>query len=444
MDIIIKGGQLLLSLSILIILHELGHFIPARLFKIRVEKFYLFFDPWFSLVKKKVGDTVYGIGWLPLGGYVKIAGMIDESMDKEQMKKPPQPWEFRSKPAWQRLIVMVGGVTVNVIVAFIIYAMVLFTYGQDILPNDAVKDGIAITEEAERAGFENGDKIISVDGKVYDDFSRLPMEILFANNAVQVERGGEVIDVKIDDNDIKELIATGGLFMTVRVPFDIDTVVKGFPAEKAGLLKGDRIVAVNDIATPFSDQVSKEVRKHKGETISVTVLRDNLEKTLAVSVLDTGKHAGGIGISKNRRLRDYVEIEHVSYSFGASIPAGVSLTFDKLNDYVRQFKIILNRKTGAYKQVGGFAAIANAFPSEWIWEDFWRFTAFLSVMLAFLNILPIPALDGGHVMFVLYEMISGRKPPEKFMEVAQIIGFFLLMALILLANGNDILKAFSN
>lgn len=444
MDILIKGGQLILSLSILIILHELGHFIPARLFKTRVEKFYLFFDPWFSLVKKKVGDTVYGIGWLPLGGYVKIAGMIDESMDKEQMKKPPQPWEFRSKPAWQRLIIMIGGVTVNIIVAFIIYAMVLFAYGEDVLHNDAVKNGIAITEEAEAAGFQNGDKIISVDGKEVTDFSKIPMEVLFADNSVKVERGGEEVDIEIDDEDVKNLISTGGLFMTVRVPFDVDTVVPEMPAHKAGLLKGDRIIAINNVATPFADLVNDEIPKYTGETISLTVLRNDIEKTLAVSVLDTGKYAGSIGIRNNPRLRDYVEIEHVSYSFGSAIPAGVSMTFEKLKDYVRQFKIILNRKTGAYKQVGGFASIANAFSPEWVWEDFWRFTAFLSIMLAFLNILPIPALDGGHVMFVLYEMISGRKPPEKFMEIAQVIGFFLLMALILLANGNDILKAFSN
>lgn len=438
MDILIQASQFILSLSLLIILHELGHFIPAKLFKTRVEKFYLFFDPWFSLVKKKVGGTEYGIGWLPLGGYVKIAGMIDESMDKEQMKQDPQPWEFRSKPAWQRLIIMVGGVTVNVILAIIIYAGMMMYYGEEYLPNENVTYGITADSTAQSLGLRNGDKILEVDGKKIERFSEIPVEILLSDNGrVKFEREGKIDELIIADSQKKSLIKAQRSLVGLRVPYVVGDFTASSPAKEAGLEKGDSIVGLNGRPLYFFDQYLEAIPKNANKEVAINLIRDGEKKEIKVEVPESGK----IGVYA-MNPGHFFEFETKKYDFFAAIPAGINKSYSVLGDYIRQFKLILNPETGAASEVGGFIMIAKQFDTHWNWQKFWSFTAFLSIMLAFLNILPIPALDGGHVVFVLWEMISGRKPHEKVLEYAQIAGFIILMGLILLANGNDIFKLF--
>ncbi len=443
MDIVIKLSQFLLSLSLLIILHELGHFIPAKLFKTRVEKFYLFFDVKFSLFKKQIGETVYGIGWLPLGGYVKISGMIDESMDKEQMALPPQPWEFRSKPAWQRLIIMLGGVTVNFILAFIIYIGMAFVYGDTFVANADLKDGVLIENPVMlKTGFKTGDKILAIDGKKVENFdNELNMNIIMSKQ-VLIERNGQQKTINMPNDFVDQLSKhEKSPLVDMRVPF----AIKDVPAESANksLKAKDLIVTLNGQEAKYYDQVKAILNSNKGKTIPAVVLRDLKQTPISVSVSKDGKlgvMAGGLGIDSLEKL-GYYKVSTKHYGFLESIPVGLEKGKDQLVGYGKQLKMIFNPETKAYKQVGGFAAIFNIFPTSWSWETFWSITALLSIMLGVMNLLPIPALDGGHVMFLLYEIISGRKPSDKFLENAQMVGFVLLITLLLFANGNDIYKA---
>lgn len=436
MDILVKAAQFFLSLSILIVLHELGHYLPAKWFKTRVEKFYLFFNPWFSIWKKKIDETEYGIGWLPLGGYVKIAGMIDESMDKEQMKQPAQPWEFRSKPAWQRLIIMIGGVTVNIILGIMIYAATLWYWGEQYLPTSSVKHGIMVDSVGEWMGFRDGDRIISVNGKPVENFNQIPLEILLGGERVELDRDGQIVELEINATHIKSLINSPG-FLQPRIPYVVGWFVEGSAAQAAGIMEGDQIVAFNGQQLAFFDQYVDSIPTYKGQEVSLGVLRDGAEMTLSVSVPEEGK----IGVYP-KVAEGYFELSTTRYNMLQAIPAGWNKAVKTLKNYIRQFKVIFNPDTEAYKSVGGFLTIGSQFPSTWDWQFFWNFTAFLSIMLAFLNILPIPALDGGHVVFVLWEMITGRKPNEKVLEYAQIVGFVILVGLLLLANGNDLIKLF--
>ena len=440
-ETLIQAAQFFLSLSFLIVLHELGHFIPAKLFKTRVEKFYLFFDPYFSLFKKKIGGTEYGIGWLPLGGYVKISGMIDESMDTEHLNAEPQPWEFRSKPAWQRLIIMVGGVAVNVLLAMVIYAMILFTWGDDYLKTENVKYGIECSKFAKEIGFQNGDKILTIDGVYYENFADVYDAILISGaSEVQVDRNGQTIQIPIPSNIIEQLIEkkVQSGFMGVAWPYIAQKFEKGSIAEAAGVREGDRLIALNsEEAIYFSDYV-KRLPDLVGQEISLSVLR-GLD-TLHFDML-LGKN-GKIGVYYVPQ-KELITFDRNEYGFFESFPAGTSMAMDKLDSYVQQMKLILNPETGAWKGLGGFITIGKQFKPVWDWRSFWNFTAFLSIILAFMNILPIPALDGGHVMFLLGEIITGRKPSDKLLEYAQVAGFIILIGLLLLANGNDIIRLFN-
>lgn len=437
MEILIKASQLLMSLSILVVLHELGHFIPAKMFKTKVEKFYLFFDPWFSVLKKKIGDTEYGIGWLPLGGYVKISGMIDESLDKEQMKKPAEPWEFRAKPTWQRLIIMLGGVTVNFLLGIFIYSMTLYFYGDKYLPNSGVKDGVVCSDFAKDVGFKNGDKIVSVDGENIERFFDINQNMVLRDKAfsVIVEREGGRNEIFIGENFIKHWKNSGKklLFSPAHVG-----VVSGFSensnAERAGLLKDDVLFAVEGVKTKYLSDFKTEIQKHKNKTVKIDVLRSNILYSFPVEVSQKGL----IGIMTMSNLNFSVE----NYSFFSSFPAGYKLAMNKLGGYISQFALIFNSENDLAGELGGFGAIGSMFPSTWDWLSFWNLTAFLSLMLAFMNLLPIPALDGGHVLFLLYEMIVGKPAPEKVLEYAQTIGMILLLSLLVYANGNDIIKLF--
>lgn len=436
----IQALQFILSLSILIVLHEMGHFIPAKLFKTKVEKFYLFFDPWFSLFKIKRGETEYGIGWLPLGGYVKISGMIDESMDKEQLKQPAQPWEFRSKPAWQRLIIMVGGVTVNVILGVLIYSMVLFAWGEEYLPTKNLKYGIACDSLALQMGLKDGDKIIAVDNKEVESFNKIPLEIILNKaQSVQVERNGQKVDIAIKEDIISQLIKqqAESFFIEPRLPNVIDSVLTDKPAYKAGIIKGDKIIAVNGTATAYYNDVKKIVSENKNKSVDFIILRgaDTLKLT---SEVDEDNKVGFIGPFD---LKKYFEVKTREYGFFESFPAGMRKGGETFTSYIKQMKILFTVK-GAHKSLGGFISIGKAYGKTWDWQHFWVITALLSIVLAIMNILPIPALDGGHVMFLLYEVVTKRKPNEKVMEYAQYAGMILLLALLLYANGNDIIKNF--
>lgn len=443
MDIIIKLSQFLLSLSLLIILHELGHFIPAKLFKTRVEKFYLFFDVKYSLLKKKIGETEYGIGWLPLGGYVKISGMIDESMDKEQMALPPQPWEFRTKPAWQRLIIMLGGVTVNFILAFIIYIGMAFAYGDTYIAMEDFKDGLLIENPAMiNAGFKTGDKILAVDGtKIVKFDNDLNMEIAMGKE-ILIERNGaqQTIKMPIDFIDKNSKVEKTAL-VNIRVPFVVGALSE--ESKNTALKPKDILLSLNGQKMKYLDEAKTILDHNKGKTIPATILRDQKETQVQVIVNKEGMlgvQLGGLNDESLGKL-GYYKITRQSYTFLESIPVGLEKGKNKLVSYGNQLKVMFNPETKAYKQVGGFFAIFNIFPETWSWEVFWNITAILSIMLGVMNLLPIPALDGGHVMFLLYEIVSGKKPSDKFLENAQMVGFVLLITLLLFANGNDIYKA---
>ena len=438
--VLIKAAQLILSLSLLVIIHEFGHYLFARLFKTRVEKFYLFFDPWFSLFKVKKGDTEYGVGWLPLGGYVKISGMIDESMDKEAMKLPPQPHEFRSKKTWQRLLIMVGGVLMNFILAFIIYIGILYAWGEQYLPTANVKYGIEVDSVGRQIGLQNGDKILSVANEKVENFHKvIPTVILDKAPAIQVERDGQKVDVEISDDDLALLIKSRGV-LSFRIPFDykIAKLASSSPAKDAGLKAGDRIVGMNGLKYEYNDQFKATLKDSIGKQVTLNVLRDNQEMSFSLVIPSTGM----LGIQLEQDLEKIFEFKTIKYGLIESIPAGISRGLNEINDYLKQFKLIFSPKTKAYESLGGFIAIGNIFPGAWNWYSFWNMTAFLSIILGVMNLLPIPALDGGHVMFLLFEMITGRKPGDKFLEYAQIAGMVLLLSLVIFANGNDLFKLF--
>ena len=439
MEILIKIIQVLMSLSLLVAIHEFGHYIVARIFKIRVEKFYIFFDPWFSLFKWKRGETEYGIGWVPLGGYVKIAGMIDESMDLEQMKAPVQPYEFRAKPAWQRLMVMLAGVTMNVLLAMLIYTGIRYVYGESYLRNEDAKWGYTFSEAGERLGFRDGDKVISVDGEVLDGVNDLRNKLLLTEGGreVVVNRGGEQVSINISFDDLLQMRRNREYetLYELRFPFIIDSVAS-VSALAAGLKSGDEIVAFNGVDGVDAVQIVTELLPQiKGDTVALKVNRAGSEVELRVPVNAEGK----MGVVFRG---DLIKPHTREYGFFEAIPAGVKMAGQTIANYWEQLKLIFTPKTKMYEELGGFIAIGNIFPSEFDWLHFWTMTAFLSIMLAVLNVMPIPGLDGGHALFTLWEMITGRKPSEKFLEIMQYIGLMILLALLVYANGNDIYRLF--
>ena len=440
MDVLIKVIQFFMSLSLLVAIHEFGHFIVARIFKIRVEKFYIFFDPWFSLFKWKRGDTEYGVGWVPLGGYVKIAGMIDESMDLEQMKAPVQEWEFRAKPAWQRFCVMVAGVVMNILLAMFIYSGIRYVYGESYMANEDVQWGYEFNEAAERMGFRDGDKCISVDGEPLDDVNEMRSRLLLteSDRTVVVERAGEQVTFTIPFEQLLEMRRNRDyedMYM-IRMPFIIDSVASASAAQ-AGLKAGDEIVSCNDVEGVTAGMLTMDILpKHKGDTLSLGVKRAGERVMLRVPISDEGK----IGVMYRTNV---FQPRTRTFTFWQAIPAGITLAIDTIADYWEQLKLIFTPKTKMYEELGGFIAIGNIFPSEWNWMQFWSMTAFLSVILGVMNILPIPGLDGGHALFTLWEIITGRKPSDKFLEIMQYIGLAILLVLVVYANANDIIRLFS-
>lgn len=440
MDLLVTIGQLVLSLSILIVLHEFGHFLPARFFGTRVEKFYLFFDPYFSLFKKQIGETEYGIGWLPLGGYVKISGMIDESFDKEQMEAEPQPWEFRSKPAWQRLIIMLGGVTVNFILGFLIFAMTLFVWGEKYFPNDNITAGIYADSLGQDMGLVSGDKILYIgDNKVERFGDRQLLRDIAINNVreVTVQRGGSEKKIQIG-NEWADILTRrenkNARIFTARVPFAVAEVREG-PAEKAGLKVEDRIVSVNGVPTPYYDIYYEEVRGKKNTPLTLGVKSKGSETVRDVQL--TTNEDGLILVAAAPPAYFY-DTETIEYGFLESFPAGIDRGVQFIGDQLNAFGEIFKGNIAFKESIGGFGSIAGMFGTEWLWERFWIMTASLSLILAIMNLLPIPALDGGHVVFLLYEVITGNKPSDTFMERATMVGFVLVLALILTANGLDL------
>ncbi len=462
MEFWIKAAQLVLSLALLVTLHELGHFIPAILFKTRVEKFYLFFNPWLSLFRyKKVngekkyswfskksptewekdpGTTEWGLGWLPLGGYVKISGMIDESMDKEQMEKPAEPWEFRAKKPWQRLIIMIGGVTVNLLLGFIIYIGVVFCFGKELVKTEEIKHGLAIHPYLEKYNLSSGDNVLKIDGENVLHVNDINKAVLLHDAKKLTVKDGETGKTKtisFPENIGKELFLNGAYpsFALRNKSTTVDSVIVKTPAKKAGLKKGDRILKIAGNEIVYYDQILKSLYPNRGEEVSLLVLRKKDTLNLKSKVTEEGT----IGfMPKFSNYVDSAAIVKQEYSFGESIGVGISSGYNTLCDYIAQFKFLFTKKGAS--SMGGFAAIGNMFPPVWDWESFWLTTAFFSIILAFMNILPIPALDGGHVVFLIYEMITGKEAPKKVLEYAQMVGMVLLLSLVLYANFNDIYR----
>ncbi len=438
---LIKALQLILSLSILVLVHEFGHFLFARIFKVRVEKFYLFFDPWFSLFKfkPKNSDTEYGVGWLPLGGYCKISGMIDESMDKEQMKQPAQPYEFRSKTASQRLLIMIGGVVFNFILALFIYSMILFAWGETYRPMKDLKMGLSYSETVKEVGFQDGDILYKADGVLLDRYESDAIRKSVNAKTVTVLREGVETVIPIPEDMMQRLMRDKAFFAAAdRFPMVIMELEEGDkPARLAGLQPNDSIVSLNgQTVLTFMDAV-KVLDQNKGQEVEVGFYRNNEFNTVTLRTTAEGK----LGI-RAKLMNDIYPLSKKEFGFFESFPAGIQLGVNTLKGYVTDMKYVFT-KEGA-SSLGGFGTIGNMFPAKWDWRRFWEQTAFLSIILAFMNILPIPALDGGHVMFLLYEVIARRKPSDKFMEYAQITGMFILFALLIYANGNDILRLFTN
>lgn len=445
---LIRALQLVMSLSLLIIIHEGGHFLFSRLFKVRVEKFCLFFDPWFTLFKfkPKKSDTQYAIGWLPLGGYVKIAGMIDESMDVEQMKQPEQPWEFRSKPAWQRLLIMIGGVLFNFILALFIYSMILFAWGDEYIKVQEAPLGMEFNQTAKSIGFKDGDILVSADGVPFVRYDGDMLSQIADAREVTVLRNGEKASVYIPENMMQRLMTDSVRFASFRMPYVIDKVINGSHAEKAGLMAGDSIIAMDGKSISYFDFLETMANRKKNAValskdsinphqITLTYIRSGVSDTITLESDSLFK----IGVAA-KTIDKVMPMVRINYSFFESFPAGIELGMKTLNGYVGNMKYLFS-KEGA-KQLGGFGTIGSIFPATWDWHQFWYMTAFLSIILAFMNILPIPALDGGHVLFLLYEIIARRKPSEKFMEYAQMTGMVLLFGLLIWANFNDVLRFF--
>ncbi len=432
-------AQFALSLSILIILHELGHFIPAKWFNTRVEKFYLFFDPGFSLFKKKIGETEYGIGWLPLGGYVKISGMVDESLDTEVLKEEPKPWEFRSKPIWQRLIIMLGGVTVNFILGFLIFGLMLWQYGSEYLPSSELKYGLQVDSIAQEMGLQNGDHILAVGNAPFDHYNPgLIRSEIGINNAktITVMRDGSEKIIDIDPRFTQVLTSyeyKDAFLVAPRMPVEIMKVVKDSNAEKAGLQEDDKILAINSTDTRYFDQFLKEIHQHKGEEITLAVDRGGNNMSIPAQVTEEGT----LGF-QNYGFDHFFTFDTENYTLAAALPKGVQQGWNFIMTQIKAFGQMFRGKIKASDSLGGFGTISKLFPDQWDWQIFWRNTAILSLILGFMNLLPIPALDGGHVMFLLIEAVTGRKPSDKVMEVATIIGFVLVIGLVLYANGLDV------
>ena len=453
---LIKALQLMLSLSILVLLHEGGHFFFSKLFGVRVEKFYLFFDPWFHLFefKPKNSDTTYGLGWLPLGGYCKISGMIDESFDTEQLKQPMQPYEFRSKPAWQRMLIMIGGVLVNFLLALFIYSMILFHWGDDYVATKHMTQGMKFNTEAKALGFQDHDILVGTDKGEFKTYDGDMYRDLSTATRVDIIRGGKPMSLNLPgDLDMLSMIKESPRFVEVYIPLQIDSVMKDSPASKLGLVKGDKVLTVNGKKVEsFNDfqlemgRVNDMLTAATSHQDSVKALTANVEyvkasgDTLKNSVLLQASDEGvKFGFYNHLVMRDY-KVTHISYGFFQSFPAGIKYGWNVLSGYVGDMKYVFT-KEGA-KSLGGFGALGSLFPSMWDWHAFWMMTAFLSIILAFMNILPIPALDGGHVFFLLYEIITGRKPGDKFMERAEYVGFAILLLLLVVANLNDVLRFF--
>ncbi|MBE6224720.1 MAG: RIP metalloprotease RseP [Bacteroidales bacterium] len=440
MIILNKILQLILSLSILVLIHEFGHFLFARIFKIRVEKFYLFFDPWFSLFKYKPknSDTEYGIGWLPLGGYCKISGMIDESMDKEAMAQEPQPWEYRSKPAWQRFFVIFGGVLFNFILAIIIYTGIMFTWGEQYIKNSDVTTGMYTTGLAQEIGFRNGDRILSFDGFVPDNFNELQVDLIRTQaKEAKVLRDGDTVTVSIDPVYIPAILKAPRMFH-LGFPFEVQEVPDSSINAANGLMPKDRLLAINGADCDMFYEAQEVLSKFKGDSIVATIARGGEIMLLPLATDTLGK----LQIVFNAKIEDFYTITRKEYSLLSAVPAGINKAITTVENYFKELKLIFSPKTEAYKSVGSFLTIGSIFPGTWDWHSFWTITAFLSVMLAVLNILPIPALDGGHLVFTVYEMITKRKPSDKFLEYAQTVGMLLLLGLMILAFGNDIFRFF--
>ncbi len=441
MDFLIKALQLIMSLSILVVLHELGHFIPAKLFKTRVEKFYLFFNPYFSLVKKKIGETEWGIGWLPLGGYVKIAGMIDESMDKDQLAQPAQPWEFRSKPAWQRLIIMCGGVIVNLLLGIFIYICIIFSWGQERVAPTDVEAGLSVHPMLHEYGFQSGDVVLSCDGEEIVDATEVNKEIMLrgAHEFEVLHQDGSKEVLQIPEDMDYELFKFGAM-----KPFDyrvatneIDSILSEEKSTCYGILeKGDKILTIAGNPITYFDETVSALYANRNKTVDIEIVRNGEEMTKKVPVSEFGTI--GFAPKQGKAALDLAVVQKVEYSFGESISAGTAYGMTILGDYVGQLKYIFTVKGAS--SIGGFGAIGNMFPAKWNWERFWENTALISIILAFMNILPIPALDGGHVVFLLYEMVTGKEAPQKVLEIAQYVGIVLLLTLMVYANGNDLYK----
>lgn len=438
-----KAGQLILCLSILVILHEMGHYLPAKWFKCRVEKFFLFFDPWFYLFKKRIGETVYGIGWLPLGGYVKISGMIDESMDKEAMKQPPQPWEFRSKPAWQRLIIMIGGVTVNLILGFLLFAMTLWIWGEEYLPVQNVKYGVYVDSVGKKVGLQDGDKIIGVNGDSLKTFERMSTEIILNEaKTIQIIRNEQPVTLTVPKGTIGSLIKRkGDPLARPKFPAVVDSVNGKARWVEGQLMQYDTIVAFNwqpvRSLAEFNDMKAAYHDKKLSKECWVTVNRNGKLVNIRV-VLEKDLNKERSWWFRYQTVDKFLTIAHRDYDFFQSLPAGVSKGWNMLVMNVKNFKLLFtNSEVKASESLGSFISIGAMFGAGWDWERFWSMTALLSIVLAFMNMLPIPALDGGHVLFTLYEMITGRKPGDKFMEYAQMVGMVLLLGIMAYALGLD-------
>ena len=437
----VKAGQFILSFSILIILHELGHFLPAKWFKCRVEKFYLFFNPWFSIFKKKKGETEYGLGWIPLGGYVKISGMVDESMDKEQMKLPAQPWEFRSKPAWQRLIIMLGGVTVNVILALVIFIFITWVWGEKYVPIANLKYGVYADSLGKKIGVQDGDKIIAVAGKPVEKVGTVGSEIIMNEaKSITVERNGQNIELQIPVGFVKDLNANRlGGFTYVRVPMIVDSVLKKAEIKKGNILKGDRLISFAGKPVEYSTDLLNNEDKFKDTVVTLSFLRNNTD-TVTAEVYFNGKSDSKI---LYKSMGEILGTKTITYSFIEAVPTGIKRCWETLSKYVRNLKqLFTSSEVRVRDSLGSVLSIGGIFPGEWDWQGFWTLTAVFSIILAFMNVLPIPALDGGHALFTLIEMITGRKPSDKFMEYAQLVGMVLLMGLMAYAMGLDIWRLF--
>ncbi len=442
MGVLTTTLQVILSLSLLVILHEGGHFAAAKFFKTKVEKFYLFFNPWFSIFKFKKGETEYGLGWLPFGGYVKIAGMIDESFDKEQLKGEVQPWEFRAKPTWQRLIIMLGGIIVNVILGVVIFIALTYHYGSSYIPNENVTYGITVDSVGEKIGLKDGDKILSIGNKPFEKFDKgkfVTSIILDDIKTIKVERNGKPHEITLPEDAASVLVkAKDNYIFSYRIPFTIQSVSKDSPAEKAGLKAGDKIIRVNGKEAIWENDARKYIKNNPNAEITVTVLRNSKDTVQVRATLGDDSMLGIAPYGPDH----YYDIKYEKYTLAQSIPIGIKRSWNFISGQVKAFGKIFTGKIKAKDSVGSVISMGKMFGDTWNAQRFWTMTGMLSLLLAFLNLLPIPGLDGGHAVFVIYEMITRRKPSDKVVEIATTIGFFLLIALMIFALGNDIRKLF--